>query len=304
MSLQGRRWFCGLPVVVWVTMELADFIRELLRHKLWVAVSALVGIVVAINIVYDVDYTGFKLHSKHFESGAATTQMLVDSAEQPLGDYRADLTPLVTRAGVYAQLMTSRPVLRQIAHDAGLPVNAITAVGPSATGGGAPRQSATQPVQRDVQLAEEGRGYRLAFSATPEQPTVSIFAQAPTPDEAAKLANAAVTGFQHYLARSTATHPEVTRIQIRPLGPAVGGSVVTNGTGKAVGALVALVVFAVGCFLIVFLSGVIRNIRRDLSLEVAAEGEEKDREDEPEVVSEPHDDFEMVRTHRQRIASR
>jgi hypothetical protein len=157
-------------------------------------------------------------------------------------------------------------------------------------------------VQRNVQIANEGRGYRLAFSATPEQPTVSIFAQAPTPDQAAKLANAAVTGFQNYLARSTARHPEIARILIRPLGPAVGGSVVTNGTGKVVGVLVAFVVFAVGCFLIVFLSGVIRNIRQDLRVE-DARAAEREAEAKHQVVDES-DDFEMVEPRRHHIASR
>jgi hypothetical protein len=171
-------------------MELADFIRELLRRKVWVVLAALIGAIAGISVVYQVDYRHLTLRAKHFEAGAASTQLLVDSAEQPLGDYRAELEPLTARAQIYAQLMTSRPVLKHIAHDAGLPARLITALGPSAATGPS-KPAASEPVQRSNQLAYEGRGYRLAFSATPQQPTVSIFAQAPTAKQAARLANAA-----------------------------------------------------------------------------------------------------------------
>src|SRR4029077_1653168 len=98
-------------------MELVGFVRSLLRHKLVVGVILGLAILAAFLTAFKVGPGGIERRSTAV--GAATSQILVDSAETTLVDGAAagQLAALGTRASVYAQYLSSRDAVVQIAGD-------------------------------------------------------------------------------------------------------------------------------------------------------------------------------------------
>ena len=222
-------------------MELVTIFAKLWRLKYWVVAAACVSLVVAIL-----------LRPKSVEFGAASTQVLVDSPKSSLGDLREDLTPLTTRAGVYARFLTSAPIEAEIAQIAGVPATNVTADSPIDPNG-AP--GAVQPgsERRASQLVAEAKKYRLFLQAEESLPIVAVYAEAPTTREAKRLANAVPLGLQRYVDRLQAQGSirASHRIQIQQLGRATGGTA-NQGSGAIVAVLAALTVFVALCLLILF----------------------------------------------------
>ena len=209
-------------------MELAQALQLLWRRKIWVAL----GVVVALGL----GVASVKALKKEVYA-TASTQMIVDSPRSLLGNAGASLIPFTARASVFADLMASHAAVVAIGEAAGIPPDQIVAQGPANTAGTgtvspAP-PSAPQPVTK----------YKLFLDQDPTLPTVDIYAQAPTTQEAIALANGAVTGFSKYL-RAVENQSSISanhRIELRELGPAVGG-VVDPQASKKIAAVLVLVV--------------------------------------------------------------
>jgi len=111
-------------------MELVGFVKSLLRHRV------LLGAILALAM-FAAFLTAFKVGSGGVERrstsvGAATSQILVDSAESTLvkGAASDQLAALGTRASVYAQYLSSREAVGKIARELKLNPLLITASGP------------------------------------------------------------------------------------------------------------------------------------------------------------------------------
>jgi hypothetical protein len=122
--------------------------------------------------------------------------------------------------------MASPPVLSYIGRRAGVPAEQITAKPPLTPD--QPRaiaDSAHAPHVSDIlQRPDE---YRLSIESNPTVPVLGIYAVAPTPGEAVKLANASVDGLRDYL-RSVAEDgrtPDRYQVRLEQLGRATGGRV-------------------------------------------------------------------------------
>jgi hypothetical protein len=214
-------------------MELAQALTLLWRRKIWVAL----GIVVALGAAV----ASVKMLKKQVYSTAAT-QMVVDSAKSPLGNSGASLVPFVARASVYADLMTSPSALAAIGQASGIPGTEIAATGPSNTAATGPAPPSAAPIVTP---------YKLFLDQDPTLPTVDIYAQAPTTQQAIALANGAVTGFANYLAslESQTAISTNQRVEIRQLGKAVGG-VVDPGSNKKIAAIIFVMVLLIWCAII------------------------------------------------------
>jgi hypothetical protein len=243
-------------------MELAQILRTLGRRKLALTVVFLIATAAALATGYKVGFNPPKLESRAVPSGQATTQILVDSPQSAIADLKQDTAPLVTRATVFAQFMTSSTIRERISAATGIPANQITAEGPF-SGPGADQNAVTPSEARGSQVRAQTHPYRLTFVAQEQIPLVSVYASGPTAELAAKLANGvfvAVKGYVDEIAAADSTNPE-HRVTVRQLGSA-GASTVQTGGSKAVMVLAFLAITIFGCLFIILLAAIRRSSQK------------------------------------------
>lgn len=232
-------------------MELAQTLKTLWTRRRLVALGALVAAIAALLSVYSVGLFPPSLHSRTNVFATASTQLLVDTPDSAFADLANDLTPLETRASVFARFLASPAALELIAREAKVPLDSIEAQGPYDMNLPVIQQEPTAG-QRSSQIIGEGALYRLRFENNPVLPIVSAFAQAPTETEALALADAAPKALRSYINRIQAEQgtPPDRRVVIRKLGKATGG-VVNGGVNLQIALLVFAVVFGGWCMLLI-----------------------------------------------------
>jgi hypothetical protein len=232
-------------------MELARTLKTLWIRRRLVALGALIAFFAALLSVYSVGIFPPSLTSRTNVFATASTQLLVDAPDSAFADLENDLTPLETRASVFARFLASPVALELVARDAGVPLASIEAQGPYDINLPVIQQEPTAG-QRSSQIIGEGALYRLRFENNPVLPIVSVFAQAPTKAEAIALADAAPQALRTYI-NGIQTHqqtPVDRRVVIRKLGDATGG-VVNAGANVQIALLVFIVVFGAWCMLLI-----------------------------------------------------
>jgi len=232
-------------------MELARTLKILWNRRRLVALGAAIAVFAAFLSVYRVGLFPPSVESRTNVFATATTQLLVDTPDSAFADVANDLTPLETRASVFARFLASPAALVLIARDAKLPVEAIEAQGPYDINLPVIQQEPTAG-QRSSQIIGEGALYRLRFENNPVLPIVAVFAQAPTQDEAMALANSAPRALRTYVREIQARQdtPSERRVVIRKLGSATGG-VVNEGANIQIATLVFFLVFGAWCILLI-----------------------------------------------------
>jgi hypothetical protein len=232
-------------------MELARTLKMLWNRRRLVALGAAIALLAALLSIYRIGIFPPSLESRTNVFATASTQLLVDTSDSAFADVANDLTPLETRASVFARFMASPTALVLIARDAKLPVSSIEAQGPYDSNLPVIQQEPTAG-QRSSQIIGESALYRLRFENNPVLPIIAIFAQAPTQDEATALANAAPRALRAYVEGIQARQhtPEERRVVIRKLGDATGG-VVNQSANLQIAALVFFIVFVGWCILLI-----------------------------------------------------
>ena len=174
-------------------MEIALALRQIWRHKIWLIPAAVAGVVAALVVSYKVSVAPPSLGSESFRYGAASTKVLFDSSNSSLAQLDTPVSAISERAGLYASLLETAPVLRSIGRSVGVPWQAIGVSGQT--------EAPTEPAaaQRSSQLVSEGRQLTLFYSVTPGQPIVDIYSQAATADQARRLATGAVGALRNYV---------------------------------------------------------------------------------------------------------
>jgi hypothetical protein len=253
-------------------MELARTLKTLWTRRRLVALGALVAALAALLSVYRFGLFPPSVESRTNVFATSSTQLLVDAPDSAFADLANDLTPLETRASVFARFLATPAAIELIARDANLPADAIEAQGPYDINLPVIQQEPTAE-QRSSQIIGEGALYRLRFENNPVLPIVAVFAQAPTEDEAAALANAVPRALRTYVGQIQARQdtPEERRVVIRKLGDAKGG-VVNQGANVQIAALVFFVVFGAWCMLLVPAQTIARGWRRAEPYDAASNG--------------------------------
>jgi capsular polysaccharide biosynthesis protein len=252
-------------------MELVEILATLRRR--WIATTLVV--VLAIGAAAAV-----RVSTHNVSTGAATVQLLVDSPSSALANLSENPAPLISRAGVFAQVMTSQAVVQSIAKTAGVPEGQITAQGPYS--GSAESLNVITPAEaRSNQIVAQNAVYRLAFVAQQNEPVITTTVQAPSPDAASKIAAAVYPGVQAYIAaiQREGKTPERDRVTLRQLGPAQAGPV-TSGSRGTLTIAAFLGILIVGLLAILGFEGVRRRGREldqlgadlDAHLESVAQG--------------------------------
>jgi hypothetical protein len=235
-------------------MELAQILRELGRHKVWLGVAVLVAIVAGILQAYPPTTDPIGLKKRTLEIGAASTDVVIDSKTSTIIDLSGDVEPLAQRAQTYTRLAGSTPVLKLIARRVGVPEGSIQT---GSTGGEVSSE------ERANQLAGENAGYRLAFNFVESQPLIGISAEAPSAEAAAGLANGAAAGLQQYVIRQQDQQrvPPRRRVTLRQIGTAEG-SVINSGVNVVAAVLTGLAAFLGFCLLILFVTRTRADLQR------------------------------------------
>jgi hypothetical protein len=228
-------------------MNLALAFRELWRQKVLVALGIPVALIAAVVSVSNVSLLPPKIGGGTLEYYSARTQILVDSDSSSIGDLNRDLTPMVTRANVYSRFLTTPAALNVIGENAGIPADEIYAEGPYQLGQPRFIQEPTAE-RRGSQLIGRQARYRLRFDSDPELPIVTVYAEAPSADQATALANGAATGLSDYVTRLQDQQgiAQSSRVAIRRLG-STAGAPVTPGASTKVALFVFFVVLALWC---------------------------------------------------------
>jgi hypothetical protein len=230
-------------------MALGRYMRELWSHKIGLGLTLFFALLAMTAVLYKVSLLPPAIESRSLGLSAASTQVIVDTPESILTDRRQNTYSLVSqtnRALLLGDVMASIPVREHIAERAGIDPAQLAVAGPVTPE--EPRviaDTGKQPKTTDILKSPEE--YRISIQANPTVPILDIATEAPSPEAAAKLADAAVGGLRDYVGdiSTAARTPEKAEIVIRQLGHATGTSV--NSGAKPEFALLA--------FLFVFLAG-------------------------------------------------
>jgi hypothetical protein len=260
-------------------MQLGTHLRELWRLRIGVALSAVLALVVAISSVDKISMSPPSLKGRELEIAAASTHVLIDTPKSKIIDLRAntyDFTSLTTRADLLGNVMASAPVREYIARRAGVDPLRIEAVAPVTAN--VPRVL-TEPgsEKRSSDILRSTDQYRLDIQANPTVPILDISSQAPSKEAAERLANSAVDGLRdylHVLGARQGIGPD-QQVRLEQLGRARGG-VINHGVSVQIELLSFLVVFAISCCAVLFLSRVRRGWLAAASKERAEPAESGD----------------------------
>jgi hypothetical protein len=245
-----------------------SILKELWKRRLLVALVIVVAIVAAVVAVYHVSPSGLSKRSTPSASGSS--EVLIDSARSPIAGSKRNVEALSTRAAVFARLMASGNVVKEIAKEVGVKPWEIQVSGPQPFPGEAP----------GVSEAGAELPYGLTYTQVGELPIISIASRAPDLAHARALAAAAPRALEKLVAGIQANQatPVTERVEIRTLGPATV-SAADNGPGNKIALAIFFGILFVGLGLIL---GVPRLVAawRDA-------GEEEDELDDVGDISEP-----------------
>lgn len=243
-------------------MELGKHLRELVRLRLAVVVCLLLASFAALTISYEISLLPPSLEPRALQMASAKTEVLVDtprSAVLDLGQGASEFAGMTNRAVLIGNVMVSTPVLQYIGRRAGIPANVIEAQAPLTIEFPRPIASSGEE-KRTSDLLRSTDQYRLNIQTNPTVPILDIFAQAPTAEAAATLANAAVDGLRDYLAATARSQGTAERdsVHLTQLGRATG-IVINDGVRPQLMALTFLIVFALSAATAMFVARVRRG---------------------------------------------
>jgi hypothetical protein len=239
-------------------------LRELSRLRAGVAASFVLAVLAATWSISNVSLFPPRLEPRSVEMATAFTQVVVDTPRSAILDLRQptdDILALKNRSVLVGNVMASPPVRAYIARRAGLAPEVLQVISPRTPAQPRARETADNK-KGPKDLIRSTDQYRLDIQANPTVPILDVYAQAPTADAAARLANATTEGLRDYLRDLAAKQntPAATQIRLRQLGRAEG-EVLNQGVGVQVAMLTFLLVFAVSCVTVMILGRVRRGWR-------------------------------------------
>jgi hypothetical protein len=256
-------------------MEAVTILRELWRRRILVVAVALASIVLGLATAYTVS---FPPESRSFQVGIATGRILVDTPDSQVVDVQPKGSgTLGIRAGVLANLMTEGDVKAAIAERAGLRPNQLRA--------GVEVDGELPTVLTNAAGDPGAHLLTTSPAVNPDGtplPMIDIQTQAPTPGEAARLAESSVSGLNDYLNSKAAGEdvPDARRLQVTGFG-APEARTETLGGNRLLALLATIVLFLLGCAAILVGSRIASAWRVARTLEDEQEFEEA--EEKPAV---------------------
>ena len=237
-------------------------------------ISLAVALFAAVWSIEKISLAPLGLSPRALEMATATSHIIVDTPHSTMIDLRQDtynMTGLVNRAVVLGNIIASTPVELRIAAQAHVPAQLLRIQAPLTPHQASPPvNSATSRHVSDI--AKSMNQYRIELSANPTVPMLDIYAQTPTAESAAALANAAVDQLKRYLAGLATTEktPAQNQLRVVQLGRATG-IVINHGVEVQVAALAFVLTFLASCATVVFVTRVSAGWRAEALTERLAD---------------------------------
>jgi hypothetical protein len=197
------------------------------RLLAFTAISLVVALFAAIASVTKVSVFPPSLEKRDLQRGAATARILVDLPKQERGHVSApEFEAMSKRASLVANLLASPPVLHRIADALGVSVDEVTAA-TEITEGVPLALVEPNEEKRANEILVSHDGFRLDIQANPTLPIIDVYAQAPTPAEAAELADAVAPAGNEYteVLADRDNFPTDNRVQLKQLGAAQSAAI-------------------------------------------------------------------------------
>jgi hypothetical protein len=221
--------------------------RQLWRLRLGTGLSLLVALLAAI---WTVSQSGLEMATAH-------TVVVVDTPQSIMVNLRENsysIDGLVNRAVVLGNVIASTPLEARIAQLANVPAALLQIQGPT-TPTVASLPVVSQNPRSTTDILKSNEQYRIAINANPTAPILDIYAQTPTAQSAAALANAAVDELKAYLAglASSQATPANAQIRVEQLGRATG-TVINPGVKYQAALVIFILTFLLGSATTIFIS--------------------------------------------------
>jgi hypothetical protein len=260
--------------------EIAAIFERFWQLRRLMLLAVLIGLLAGLLTIFRPTSDAPFLESRSFTRGVALAQVLIDSERSALTNVTYDIAALSSRAQIFVQLVGTDEVRQQITRELGIEQSRLAIIPVVARVAGVPARNPTAG-ERNGELAQELLGYRLEVRAAGDLPILELSAQAPTPQEAGRLANAAAQSTIQYLERLGAVEAEANdaappersalseadlqaiafgEVRFRQLGAAEAAEIQTGG-GIATGVVVGLATFLISAVVIFFLAGLVRELR-------------------------------------------
>jgi capsular polysaccharide biosynthesis protein len=245
----------AFPVVLWEsrpfrrvphqerrTVTFISILKVLWKRRLLVALAIVIAVAVAVVAVYQVSLHPPGVSKRSTPSATGSSEVLIDSARSPIAGSKRNVEALSTRAAVFARLMASGHIVKEIAKETGVLPWEIQVTGPMPFPGEAP----------GISEAGEKLPYGLTYTQIGELPIISISSRAPTAPEARALAAAAPRSLEKMVTQVQKQQktPARERVEIRVLGPAqVSASDSGPGNKLALAAFFGILLVEIGLIL-------------------------------------------------------
>ena len=288
-------------------MDVVFILRELWRRRVLVALVAVVAVLLGGLVAYS---PGLPPETRQDQVGVATARALVDTQSSQVVDLGAsepgtDPVSLPARAALLANLLTTSPLREQIAERAGVDPERLVTVADTPTD--APQRKTPVTTGADVEPGDPD-GNTITFHTDDELAIITANVQAPTAEGAAALAASSIAVLERHLAAvgDDTGVPSSRRLVVDQLG-APGAATETVGPSRVIAFGVTLILFGMGCGIIVLVSALARGWREAAALEQAfdlssetfgpvppvaeEDDEEADDEDDDEDAGTPRRGF-------------
>lgn len=186
----------------------------------------------------------------------AEVRVLLDTPQsQLINADPAGVRTLPWRANLLSQLLGTEPARRQLAREAGIPAHQLAVVHSDLA---TPTVPASLPLRAAEPAANPREAYLLSVESDAMIPLISLEAQAPDREAAARLAEAAAQALK--ASAAPADTPEARRLIAEPVAPIEARSL--EGDHRALRALgVVIVLFGLWCAGVALVSAIARSTR-------------------------------------------
>jgi O-antigen ligase/polysaccharide polymerase Wzy-like membrane protein len=216
-----------------------------MRRLLGPAVLLGLATLLALLTIYRPSLSPPRLEERQREVAVAKGQVLVDTPKSVFIDGSQDPRLPSNLAMTYALFLKTDGARAQIAEALGLKPDAVAASGPFTEL--LDRAIIRRELPTAAQVKPTDRDHRIVLDFYGDRPVVTIYGQAPTPEEARKLVEATIAVLTHHVAASEreANVPEDVAAKLRPLG-VYGGGVVDPGINLELAGLIFLLTLGLG----------------------------------------------------------
>ena len=237
--------------------------RLVRKRRVWLLLGLPICAVIAISSVASISVFPPKVSGKSLGYAVAGIDLYVAPEGGLVNNQKTTVPQNFIEQTIALGAQMASPQLRDMmATSAGIPPDQLAVDGPLDLNQSIFQQ---QPdgEKRSSQILVQNAPYRVTINQDLALPEIGVTAQAPTPNEAIRLASASETVLSTYLAgiETRSETPRIERLQVSSLGPIALSDDSRSGVAN-VAVLTFLLSFALWSGLVVALMAIVRDLRK------------------------------------------